>query len=80
MLSFIAGTAAGFAILYVAEVWRGRRISRRQKRQMALFAEMQRAIFDVQDAVAVGLHQDTCAALRADRDRAADAYFAALGE
>jgi hypothetical protein len=36
------------------------------------------AVFCVDDAVAMGLSTDTCAALRADRDSAATAYYAAL--
>lgn len=78
MLEFFAGFALGFATLYAAEVWRGRRISTRQRRQMARFADFQRSAFDVQDAVAMGLSDDTCNQLRIERDQAISAYLAAM--
>jgi hypothetical protein len=38
------------------------------------------AVWDVQDAVAMGLSADSCNSLRSIRDTAARSYFAAVGE
>ena len=85
MLEFIAGIATGIVTLTVLSFALASRTDRKAREQMRRFAEMQEAIFDVQDAVAdltIPHHGEgtrlILADLRASRDRAAAAYFAAI--
>ncbi len=86
MLEFAAGIGTALAVV-AALLWHFSKLSRERNR---LFYEMQVAIFDVQDAVALHHYwpttdRDTLAdrlselrRLKAERNRAADAYYAAL--
>ncbi len=85
MLEFIAGLGAGTVAWMALSFALASRKDRKAREQMRRFAEMQEAIFDVQDAVAdltIPHHGEgtrlILADLRASRDRAAAVYFAAL--
>lgn len=92
MLEFFAGFALGFAVLSAAEVWRGSRVSKKRRRQLARFADFQEAVFDVQDCVArhsywptndvsvLNYREQEWIDLKGDRDQALAAYLAAMGE
>lgn len=79
MFGFLEGCVTGvLAVLALG----GRimpRSSKRKRKQRRAFAAMQTATFAVEDAVAMGLSDETCNSLRAARDRAAAAYFLAIG-
>ena len=78
LLCYLAGIGTGILLA----LWTGhlarKRVSREQRRLAVLGEDLADAVFCVDDAVAMGLSTDTCAALRTDRDRAAAAYYAAL--
>ena len=90
MLEFIAGLGAGTVAWMAMSFTLASRKDRRAREQMRRFAEMQEAIFDVQDAVADAVmspppnevYRQTeirdLEELRAVRNRAATRYFAAL--
>jgi len=73
---FLAGALTGLILAVAIGYWLGRR----KRSHVRLFAAFQLAVFDVQDAVAMGLSDDTCNNLRTIRDQALAAYLAALGE
>lgn len=91
MLEFIAGLGAGTVAWMALSFALATRKDRKAREQMRRFAEMQQAIFDVQDAANLNWYYPTTEltvledrlkemrALKVDRDRAAAAYFAAIG-
>jgi hypothetical protein len=80
MLTFLTGLATGLILAVAVGAWMGSRVSKRQRRITAAVAAFQQSVFDVQDAVAMGLSADTCNNLRTIRDQALTAYLAAMGE
>lgn len=91
MLEFIAGLATGTVAFAAISFALASRKDRRAREQMRRFAEMQTAIFDVQDQVSFcalnragsesveNRRLDSWRIKVAARDRAASAYFAAMG-
>ncbi len=55
MLTFLAGTGAGILLALLLGHLERRRVSRRQRELARLFCDMQTAILDVQDIVALGV-------------------------
>lgn len=92
MLEFIAGCGAGTVVWMALSFTRASRKDRKAREQMRRFAEMQVAAWAVQDQSALIIMDppkssggwiqtlDRWEDLRDTRDRAAAAYFAAMGE
>lgn len=91
MLKFLAGLGAGTVAWMALSFALASRKDRKAREQMRRLADMQAAIFDVQDAANLNWYYPTTEptvlesrlkemrALKAARDRAAAAYFAAMG-
>lgn len=81
MLEFTIGIFIGIAATFAtAFLWGRTERAALLRSRNRRYADFQRAVLDVQDAVAMGLSADTCAQLRAARDQALSAYLAAMGE
>ena len=82
VIAALGGFALGFSLYFALGVVSGKRFASgrgaRELRRAHAHEDLQRCIFDVQDAVAMGLSLDTVTTLRTARDRALTAYIVAL--